>query len=50
VSVDDHVLDPDRKLVWILERGPIDHAILVEDRHVRERAFLQPPAILDAGL
>src|SRR6266536_1811433 len=33
-AVDDHVLDAHRVLVRVLERGAVDDAIRIEDRHV----------------
>src|SRR5690242_10006229 len=49
-AVDDDVFDADRELVGLLERGAIDHAILVEDRDVGGETFFQPPSIHDAQL
>ena len=49
-AVDDDVFDPERKLVRLLERRPIDDASGIEDRDVGGKPVLQAPAILDADL
>lgn len=49
LSVDDHVVDPDRMLVRHLESRAIDDCFRIEYRYIRERTGAQNPAIAQAN-
>ena len=47
LTIDDHIIDPDRILIWIFRSGGIKYLLRIENDDIREISDLESPSILD---